>query len=251
MRLLLYNMRYGLGSGGALHWPLPGAGYILGNQANLLRIIHFIKAQQPDIVGLVEVDTGSFRANRINQVDAIAQSLGHFSTYQCKYGEGSLNQVLPIMRNQGNAFLSGSHTYIKKFHYFSKGIKKLIIELEFNNCIIFLVHLSLKYGHRHAQLHFLHDLVSRCSKPVVVTGDFNTFLGSREMGPFMKSAGLRNANVHGTPSYPSRAPRMELDFILYSSGIKITDFFIPDVGLSDHLPLVCDFEFCPAISKAA
>ena len=71
------------------------------------------------------------------------------------------------------------------------------------------------------------------------------------MGPFMKSAGLRNANVHGTPSYPSRAPRMELDFILYSNGIKITDFFIPNVSLSDHLPLVCDFEFCPAISKAA
>ncbi|MEE3197999.1 MAG: endonuclease/exonuclease/phosphatase family protein [Pseudomonadota bacterium] len=251
MRLLLYNMRYGLGSGRKLHWPLLGSEYILGNQGNLLHIIRFIKAQQPDLVGLVEVDTGSFRANRINQVDAIAQSLDYFSVYRCKYGEDSLNQVLPIMRNQGNAFLSRSQTYIKKIHYFSKGIKRLVIELEFSNCIIFLVHLSLKYGHRRAQLHFLRDLVSKCNKPVVVAGDFNTFLGSHEMIPFMKSAGLRNANIYGVPSYPARAPRMELDFILYSNGIRVKDFFIPDIGLSDHLPLVCDFEFCSAASEAA
>jgi len=44
---------------------------------------------------------------------------------------------------------------------------------------------------------------------------------------------------------------MELDFILYSNGIRVKDFFIPDFGLSDHLPLVCDFEFCPAASEAA
>ena len=53
---------------------------------------------------------------------------------------------------------------------------------------------------------------------------------------------LRSANVESLPSYPSRAPRKELDFILYSEGIKVTDFRIPDVRLSDHLPLICDFE---------
>jgi endonuclease/exonuclease/phosphatase family metal-dependent hydrolase len=58
----------------------------------------------------------------------------------------------------------------------------------------------------------------------------------------MQAARLRSANVDSLPSYPSRAPRKELDFILYSEGIEVTNFRIPNVRLSDHLPLICDFE---------
>ena len=86
MRLLLYNIRYGLGLGAAVHWPLPGAGFLLGNRGNLQRITDFIKAQDPDIVGLVEVDTGSIRTRSVNQAEAIGRALGHYSVYQCKYG---------------------------------------------------------------------------------------------------------------------------------------------------------------------
>jgi hypothetical protein len=34
---------------------------------------------------------------------------------------------------------------------------------------------------------------------------------------------------------------VELDFVLVSSGIEITSFRIPEITLSDHRPLVCDF----------
>jgi len=34
---------------------------------------------------------------------------------------------------------------------------------------------------------------------------------------------------------------VELDFILVSEGIEVTDFRVPDVRFSDHRPLVCDF----------
>jgi endonuclease/exonuclease/phosphatase family metal-dependent hydrolase len=241
MRLVLYNIRYGLGFGSTLHWPVPGAAYLLGNQQNLQRIIRFIKSQDPDIVGLVEVDTGSIRTRRINQAEAIARSLGHYSAYQCKYGAASLNQRLPIMRNQGNAFLAAPRVHGERFHYFDKGVKRLIIELELEDCAVFLVHLSLKYRHRHLQLRYLHDLVIASDKPVIVAGDFNTFWGEHEIYLFMKAAGLRSANVRGLPSYPSRAPRKELDFVLYGEGIDVTDFYIPRVNFSDHLPLVCDF----------
>jgi endonuclease/exonuclease/phosphatase family metal-dependent hydrolase len=53
---------------------------------------------------------------------------------------------------------------------------------------------------------------------------------------------LRSANVASQPSYPSRSPRKELDFVLYGNGVRVTDFFIPQVKFSDHLPLICDFE---------
>jgi len=242
MRLLLYNIRYGLGLGPALHWPLPGMGYLIGNRTNLQRITDFIKSQDPDIVGLVEVDTGSIRTRNVNQAEVIGRALGHYSVYQCKYGVTSLNNHLPILRKQGNAFLAAPRVHGERFHYFEKGIKRLIIELELEDCSIFLVHLSLKYRHRHAQLQYLHDLVVAATKPVIIAGDFNTFWGEHEMYLFMKAAKLKSANASGLPSYPSRSPRKELDFVLYGAGITVTHFAIPQVRFSDHLPLICDFE---------
>ncbi len=79
-------------------------------------------------------------------------------------------------------------------------------------------------------------------KPVIVAGDFNTFWGENEIYLFMRAAGLTSANLASQPTYPSRAPRKELDFVLYQSGIRITGFEIPQVRYSDHLPLICDFE---------
>lgn len=242
MRLLLYNIRYATGAGTNFHLPLPGAGYIKGSSRALRQITDFIKSEDPDIVGLVEVDSGSIRSRLVNQAEQIAEALGHYSVYQCKYGEESIQKSLPIVRKQGNAFLAAPRVHGERFHYMSTGVKRLIIELELENLAVFLVHLSLKYRHRHYQLRHLHDLVRACTKPVIVAGDFNTFWGEHEIYLFMQAARLRSANVDSLPSYPSRAPRKELDFILYSDGIEVTDFRIPAVQLSDHLPLVCDFE---------
>ena len=127
MRLLLYNIRYGLGFGSSTHLPVPGVSYLLGaHRSNLQRITDFINSQDADVVGLGEVDTGSIRARRTNQAESIAQALGHYSVYQCKYGESSLNQRLPIVRKQGNAFLAAPRIHGERFHYFDKGIKRLI-----------------------------------------------------------------------------------------------------------------------------
>jgi len=222
--------------------PIPGAGYVLGNQAVLPEITRFIKSVDPDVVGLIEVDTGSIRSRNVNQAEKIAADLNMNTSYETKYGEKSFNQMLPIVRKQGNAFMAAPRVHGERFHYFDTGIKRLIIELEMDDFAIFLVHLSLKYRHRHLQLRRLYDLIQNTSKPVVVAGDFNTFWGENEIYLFMKAAGLKSANAAGIPTYPSRAPRKELDFVLYQDGINVTNFEVPNVRHSDHLPLVCDFE---------
>ena len=242
MKFLLYNIRYAAGTGAAFHLPLPGAGYLLGKKNNLDAITEFIKSRNPDVVGLVEVDTGSVRSRMVNQAESIARQLGHYSSYQCKYGESSFNTRLPIVRKQANAFLAAPRVHGERFHYFDTGIKRLILELELEDVAIFLVHLSLKYRHRHWQLRHLHDLVRASRKPVIVAGDFNTFWGENEMYLFMQATGLRSANEQRLPSYPSHAPRKELDFILYGKELRPTGFEIPQVRLSDHLPLICEFE---------
>ena len=242
MRLLLYNIRYAVGGGASMHMPVPGAGYVLGNQNVLPEITRFIRSVDPDIVGLIEIDTGSIRSRMVNQAEKISSDLGMNTSYETKYGEKSFNQILPIVRKQGNAFMAARRVHGETFHYFDTGIKRLIIELEMQEYAVFLVHLSLKYRHRHLQLRHLYDLIEKTQKPVIVAGDFNTFWGENEIYLFMKAAGLKSANVDSLPTYPSRAPRKELDFILYQDGIKVSDFHVPNVRHSDHLPLVCDFE---------
>jgi len=242
MRLLLYNIRYAVGGGASMHMPLPGAGYVLGNQSVLPELTTFIKSVDPDIVGLIEVDTGSIRSRKVNQAEKLASDLGMNTSYETKYGTKSLNKILPIVRKQGNAFMAAPRVHGEKFHYFDTGIKRLIIELEMREFAVFLVHLSLKYRHQHLQLRHLYDLIEETEKPVIVAGDFNTFWGENELYLFRRASGLKSANVDGIPTYPSRAPRKELDFILYQDGISVTSFDVLQVRYSDHLPLVCDFE---------
>ncbi|HEX7417380.1 MAG TPA: endonuclease/exonuclease/phosphatase family protein, partial [Steroidobacteraceae bacterium] len=186
----------------------------------------------------------------VNQAEHVARELGHYSIFECKYGAGSMNLRMPIVRKQGNAFLSAPRVTGERFHYFDTGIKRLIIELELDDVCIFLVHLSLKFRQRQYQLHYLHDLVQGSAKPVIVAGDFNTFWGTHEIYLFMRAAGLRSANVQGLPSFPSRTPRIELDFVLVSAGIEVTDFRVPDIRLSDHRPIVCDFTVTAGANKA-
>jgi endonuclease/exonuclease/phosphatase family metal-dependent hydrolase len=245
LRLLVYNIRYATGTGPAFHLPLPGAGYLRSSRRVLDDITQFIRGEDPDLVGLIEVDTGSVRSGLVNQAEYIAQHLGHYTAHECKYGLASLNTQLPIIRKQGNAILAAPRVTGERFHYFPTGIKRLIIEMELDDVCVFLVHLSLKYRHRQEQLRHLHDLILAARKPVVVAGDFNTFSGTNELFLFMRATGLRSANAQGLASFPARIPRFELDFVLVSSEIDVVDFRIPDVRLSDHRPIVCDFNITP------
>src|SRR6202041_1397788 len=106
VRLMIYNIRYATGTGPAFPLPVPGAGYLRSSRNVLSRITEFIKQQDPDVVGLIEVDTGSIRTGMVNQADFIARSLGHYSTYECKYGVSSVNHLVPIVCKQANAFLA-------------------------------------------------------------------------------------------------------------------------------------------------
>jgi endonuclease/exonuclease/phosphatase family metal-dependent hydrolase len=149
---------------------------------------------------------------------------------------------LPLLNKQGNAFLTRNSISNETFHYFEQGTKRLVIELELENLTIFLVHLSLRFITRHRQLNDLYALVKGTSKPHIVAGDFNARWGDREIQLFMGATGLASADTGKTPSYPSWAPRRQLDFILHSPDIRTRRFWIPHVMLSDHLPLVYDFE---------
>lgn len=240
MRFFLYNVRYCTGNGGPLH--LPWGGYLRRTSHNLQRIGAFIHSFHPDIVGLLEVDAGSYRSRRTNQAAAIAKLLGHYHVFESKYARPSLARSVPVLNKQVNAFLCRDAIHGGKFHYFDRGLKRLVIELELKNLTVFLVHLSLRFKTRHRQLGDLYSLIKDVARPCLVAGDFNAFRGSREIKLFLAAAGLSNACSDGMASFPSWAPRRQLDYILYNKGIRVRNLQMPRVLFSDHLPLICDFD---------
>ena len=242
MRFLLYNIRYAAGIGKDFHFPVPYSGYFKHTNGNFKKIVDFIKSVHPDIIGLIEVDCGSYRSEKNNQAEAIAREMAHFPVYQSKYPHASMAQKMPLLNKQGNAILTNQKIKFKKFHYFRVGVKRLVIELELENLSIFLVHLSIKFRHRQDQLQDLYTMVTNGKKPIIVAGDFNAFWGNGELQLFLAATGLINCNGHGKPSHPSRSPRKQLDYIFHSPQIRTTRFQIPKIKLSDHSPLVFDFE---------
>ena len=251
MRFLLYNIRYAAGIGRQFHLPIPYSGYFKHTNGNLKKILDFIKSVNPDIIGLIEVDSGSFRSEKNNQAEAIAWELQHEHIYRSKYSDSSMARKVPLLNKQGNAIVTNQEIMSQKFHYFREGVKRLVIELELAEFAIFLVHLSIKFRHRHYQLQDLHDMIKNVDKPYILAGDFNVLWGDRELQLFLSATGLKNANSNGQPSHPSRSPRRQLDYIFHSPQIQITDFQIPRVKFSDHTPLVCEFELAAGSPQAA
>lgn len=251
MRLLLYNIRYGAGTGRRFHFPFPYSGYLKPVNGNFEKIINYIKSANPDIIGLVEADFGSYRVDYRNQAERIATALNHEAVFENKYNADSFMGRVPLFNKQGNALLTNRKIFQRRFHYFQDGVKRLIIKVELEELTIFLVHLSLKYRHRQFQLHDLQQLIAECKKPVIVAGDFNALWGQRELQLFLSATGLTSANPEGAASWPSRAPVLELDYIFHSPQIISRELAIPKIRLSDHAPMVWDFDVRPSLARAA
>jgi len=234
MRFILYNIRYGTG--------IRAHNFMRSSTRNLERITTFLHEQKPDLIGLIEVDQGSYRTGGKNQAELLAESLGHYHSYSTKYEESSFWRSVPVLGHQGNAFLARDRIRNETFHFFEHGMKRLVMELELDHVVIYLVHLALGARTRHHQLGALYTLVKKTTKPYLVAGDFNMLWGEREIDLFLAASGLRNANAQRIPTYPCIKPNRHLDFILYSEGIGIRDFRVPRVRFSDHLPLVLDFD---------
>lgn len=234
MRFILYNIRYATGQ--------KMRNYVRSSGKNLERITGFLRELEPDLIGLIEVDQGSYRSGGRNQAELLAESLGHYHSHSIKYGEGSFWRHVPVLRKQGNAFLARDRIRNETFHFFARGMKRLVIELELEHVVVYLVHLALGARARHHQLNDLYELVKKTAKPCLVAGDFNMLWGEREIDMFLAATKLQNANSGRLPTYPSKNPHRHLDFILYSKGIRVRDFRVPPVPYSDHLPLVVDFD---------
>ncbi len=245
MRLLLYNIQYGTGRLRRFAWLET----LRKTTRHFDYIDRFVKAADPDLIGLVEVDAGSYRSRKRNQAAELAKKFGYTQCHRVKYPSQSLGRRLPVLNKQANAVLSRLPLTHTAFHDFTIGFKSLAIRVETHAFTFFLVHLALGPRTRHKQLDELVHLIRSATTPVIVAGDFNTLSGAHEMKHFLKATGLVSANHEHQPTFPSWSPKKELDFICHDPRIKPLRFRVPRIRISDHLPVLLDFELAPSPAR--
>jgi endonuclease/exonuclease/phosphatase family metal-dependent hydrolase len=119
---------------------------------------------------------------------------------------------------------------------------------------VVVIHFGLSHVSRVRQVQRLADYLREQAapeRPVLVAGDFNDW-GERLDAP-MRALGLRRAEAPASElptgrralTFPSLAPVFALDRV-YTRGLRCTSTFVPRganwARMSDHLPLVAEFE---------
>ncbi|GAB1400640.1 hypothetical protein MASR1M66_20950 [Aminivibrio sp.] len=107
------------------------------------RISDYVTNLNPDLVGLVEADSGSYRNKGVCQAEMMASRLGGESVFACKYDSGSFVSRSPLLKSQGNAVVSKLPILSAQEYHMSRGMKRTLLEVEFDTFSLFLAHFSL------------------------------------------------------------------------------------------------------------
>ena len=96
-------------------------------------------------------------------------------------------------------------------------------------------HLSFRRGEGVVQLDVLLAALAEREGPRLLLGDLN--IGPGVVLPAVEAAGYTVAPTDAT--FPASAPRTRIDFIAVS-GLEVVSASTPEVGTSDHLPIVAE-----------
>jgi endonuclease/exonuclease/phosphatase family metal-dependent hydrolase len=157
----------------------------------------------------------------------------------------------------GNALLSRwplgdiGHHDVSDHRFEQRGLLHVPVQWHGGTVHAVVAHLGLIHSSRLRQVQQLAAYLERAvpaGEPLIVAGDFNDW-GERLDAP-MAAIGL--ARAHGTrlrPTFPSRVPVFALDR-MYTRGLVCRFTHVPRgpawARMSDHLPLLAEFERVPA-----
>lgn len=250
MRLIVYNIEYCEGMTG--HWweYLEFWRIFFLPKKIDEKIVSSLRRYKPDILALVEVDTGSFRSGK-DEVVFFEKGLDMKSYVEkVKYpvqGWIKLFHCVPILNKQGNALICKEELSEVKYHVLHEGTKRVVIESSIpEGVVLLLAHLALGEKTRQKQIKELIGIVNKIKKPVILMGDFNTFNGEEEIIELTSKTHLSHKFKMGhhslTLTQPAYHPKRRLDYVLTSREIEVENYEVLKMSYSDHLPVLVDFE---------
>jgi len=228
LRVLAYNVKHGLGLDGTI---------------DLERIADVIRAQQPDVVTLQEIDRGCARSGGVDQ----ARVLGELCGMQHVFGE-----FMPYDGGHyGMALLSRYPIASWSNHVLPPGTEpRSALEARIGlphsgpEVIVTGIHLYRTEEERLAQARTLVEHYRGETAPVILAGDFNSLRGSSVMNLLEES--WSNPVKQGDPNtFPADHPEREIDFMLVRPTGAVTVRrmqVVPESLASDHRPILVEIE---------
>ena len=201
----------------------------------LARIAAEIRAAQPDIVSLNEVDSGTIRSGRTDEAAYLGRATGMQTVYgpNISYDGGRFGNAIlsrfPIVATHNTRLPRIGHSE-------ARGLLEAQLRLDHRTIAFYSAHLS--QGHRSGeasrvrQAEAVARIIQSSSLPTVVSGDLNsrpTDLPVRILRQYLLDAQQYGGTGPGL-TVPEADPQNRIDYILYDNH------FAPLPGSSQVLP---------------
>lgn len=239
LRLLSYNIQSGISTRRYSDYVTRSWRHVLPVPSRMVNLDAIAElAAGYDIVGLQEVDPGSLRSGFVDQAAYLAARGGF------PFVHDQSNRRIGMISHHANAVLSRhrpSAIEDRKLPGLIKG--RGVLCLRYGDgpgaLHLFIIHLALGRRGRMLQLGFLAELIAD-ARNVIVMGDLNCHADSPEVRHLLARTTLTEPPELHLPTFPSWAPRRQLDHILVSSTIRVEHVEVLHHTYSDHLPLAME-----------
>ena len=216
MRVATFNVKHGENDG----------------RVDLRRLRTACAALSADVLAIQEVDRFARRTGFRDEMRLIARATG----LQAVFGEAARRR----WRSYGNVLLArGPITDVEVLKLPQPSDREqrvaIVARVSVNGLglSVAATHLSFRRGEGEVQLDALLAALAERDGPRVLLGDLN--LGPEVVVPAVTAAGYTVAPTEAT--FPACAPRTRIDFVAVS-GLEVVQASTPEVGTSDHLPVV-------------
>jgi endonuclease/exonuclease/phosphatase family metal-dependent hydrolase len=261
LRLGVYNIAHGRGTA-ETNWQ---GGDKATRAARLEAIGALIAGADLDVVVLNEVDFQATWSHEVNQAEVLARAAG----YPAWIEQRNVDISLPLsVYRFGNAVLSRypivsaeavdypSYSWVEALLGGKKTGLLVTLQVGERRLRVLAVHLE----HRSARVRVAtarRVLELAEGAPLVLAGDFNSAppgfpLAEVDEEGFSALQVFRGAGWRGPPegtpgpgdlTFPSTGPDRVLDWVLVPEGLRVAEKQVPQVTLSDHLPVWTTLEW--------
>lgn len=231
LRVMTYNIQHGAGT---------------DQKLNLDRIAEVIRREEPDLVGLQEVDRGVERTARVDEVAELARStrmeyaFANNLRYQGgRYGVAVLSRF-PILALD-------HRLYDNRREARRRGFIRVEVSVGGRTLSFATTHLDYQYADgRLFETEQLLKALEPIKSPLIVVGDFNDAPSGSSyklMRTRFEDAWSMSGESGGL-SYPADKPVKRIDFIFYrgAEDLTVKRAWVVDTLASDHRPVLADLE---------
>lgn len=226
---MTFNIRHGVGCDGCL---------------NLRRIERVIRQEQPDLVGLNEVDIHFHRRSGYqDQMKELALNLGMEGYFAPAFQRKLLRK--PVGQYGNGMLVKHEVLEIEKIRFPGYGdeprsLLALRLCTEGREFMAVVTHIGLSPWIRRIQFNHLMALYHQYNGPMIVTGDWNVKPSHpriASLSSFLTDVQSAGGSHEGT--YPCSKPKRRIDYIFCSHHFQVEAAWVcktPDCP-SDHLPV--------------